>query len=254
MNDLVSVITSSYNTERYIAEAVESVIAQTYGNWEMIIADDCSTDGTADIAEKYAEADSRIKVIRLPENRGNANAKNTAMDHAKGRYIAFLDSDDVWLPEKLSTQIGFMQKNGLAFVHSSYLLINSESRYIGSFITKDVSGYGDLLKTCSIGILTAVYDTGMLGKRYFTDTERSEDYLLWLELMKELGEMRCIREPLAKYRIRRGSVSANKFRSAQFHWKIYRDICGMNFPRSLYYFVHYAFYGFKKHCRTWFRM
>ena len=243
----VTIIMPSYNSEKFIIESVESVLVQTYSNWELIIVDDCSPDDSNRIITKYVDNDSRIKLIKLQKNSGPAVARNTAIEAANGRYIAFLDSDDVWLPNKLETQINFMHDNDLAFTYSSYRLVGEDNEHLGVFITKDKISYFDMLKTCSVGCLTAIYDTEKIGKQYMPLILKRQDYGLWLKILKLIGETRGILEPLATYRIRKNSVSSNKVKAAKYQWKIYREIEKLSFLKSLYYFVFYAYNGVTKY-------
>lgn len=246
MNDLVSVITPCYNAKRFIEQCINSVIDQSYKNWEMIICDDCSSDDSKQIIQKYISIDKRIKLIQLTKNKGVANARNEAIKSAKGRYIAFLDSDDVWISEKLQKQLDFMQKNNLSFTYSSYDLIDEEGRFIGNFDIKGEITYKSMLKTCSVGCLSAIYDTKILGKLYMQN-QGHEDYVLWLRIMKKINTTKGLNESLAKYRISKKSLSSNKFKSASWQWKIYRKIEKLNIFLSLYYFAHYVYNGFIKY-------
>lgn len=243
----VAIIMPSYNSEKFIVESVESVLAQTYSNWELIIVDDCSPDSSNHIIMKYVDSDHRIKLIKLEKNSGPAVARNTAIEAANGRYIAFLDSDDVWLPNKLEKQIKFMQDNDLAFTYSSYRLVGEDNEHLGVFIIKDKISYFDMLKTCSVGCLTAIYDTEKIGKQYMPLILKRQDYGLWLKILKLIGETRGILEPLATYRIRKNSVSSNKVKAAKYQWKIYREIEKLSFLKSLYYFAFYAYNGVTKY-------
>ena len=148
----VTIIMPSYNSENFIIESIESVLAQTYSNWELIIVDDCSPDDSNKIIAKYIDSDSRIKLIKLQKNSGPAIARNMAIETANSRYIAFLDSDDVWLPNKLEKQIKFMQDNDLAFTYSSYKLVGEDNEGLGLFITKDKISYFDMLTIYAIDL------------------------------------------------------------------------------------------------------
>ena len=246
-NELVSIITPSYKSERFISQTIESVLAQTYKNWEMIIVDDVSPDNSNEIIEEYSKKDSRIKLIKLEKNSGPAVARNRAIEEAKGRYIAFLDADDLWHPEKLEKQIAFMSKNDLAFTYSSYNLMDEEGNSLGSFKTKEKITYSEMLKTCSVGCLTAIYDTKKLGKVYMPNILKRQDYGLWLKILKEINTTKGIVEPLGTYRILKNSVSSNKINAAKYQWKIYREVEKLSLVKSAYYFVQYAYYGFKKY-------
>jgi len=245
--DLVSIITPSYKSEKFIFQTIDSVLAQTYQNWELIIVDDCSPDNSNEIIENYCKKDNRIKLIKLEKNSGPAVARNKGIDLARGKYIAFLDSDDVWLPEKLEKQIQFMKKNNVLLCYSSYLIIDENSKEIGKFIIpKTKVSYKDLLKTCIIGNLTAIYDAEAIGKYYMKDVGH-EDYTLWLKILKRVYFAYGIEEPLAKYRVMKKSVSNNKIKAAIWQWNIYREVEKLSLAKSIYYFIHYAFNGIKKY-------
>ena len=247
MKDLVSIITPSYSSEKFISATIESVLNQTYKNWEMIIVDDCSPDNSNEIIESYMKKDSRIKLIKLEKNSGPAVARNRAIEEAKGRYIAFLDADDLWISDKLEKQIDFMQKNDLIFTYSAYKLIDENDNYLGEFIPPEIVSYYSILKTNPIGCLTAIYDTQKLGKICMPNVLKRQDYGLWLKILKKIKQTKGILEPLAIYRLRKNSVSSNKFKAAQYQWKIYREVEKLNVLKSIYYFTHYAIKGILKY-------
>ena len=247
MNNLVSIITPSYNSKQFIPETIQSVLNQTFKNWEMIIVDDMSTDNSNSIIEECIKNDFRIKLIKLKENSGPAIARNRAIEESNGRYMAFLDADDIWEPFKLEKQIQFMQQNNLALSYASYYLIDERGAQLGTFITKPRVNYFNLLKTNSIGCLTAIYDTDKLGKVYMPNIIKRQDYGLWLKLLKKTDYAMGILEPLASYRIMRNSVSSNKFIASQYVWKLFREVEKLNIFQSIYYFCFYTYYGFKKY-------
>jgi len=246
-NSLVSIITPSYKSERFISQTIDSVLSQTYQNWEMIIVDDVSPDNSNEIIEEYCKKDNRIKLIKLEKNSGPAVARNRAIEEAKGRYMAFLDADDLWMPQKLEKQLDFLSKNDLAFTYSSYDLMDEAGIDLGNFMTKETISYEGMLKTCSVGCLTAIYDAERLGKVYMPLIRKRQDYGLWLKLLKEIGFTKGMTESLATYRILENSVSSNKFKAAQYQWKIYREVEKLSFFKSVYYFVQYAYYGVIKY-------
>lgn len=245
-NTLVSIIIPCYNSSKFISQTIESVLNQTHQNWEMIIVDDCSTDNSIQIITEYIKNDERIKLIKLEKNSGPAIARNKATEEAKGRYIAFLDSDDVWLPKKLEVQLKFMAENNILVCYSSYSLINEAGNEIGLFITEERATYDKLLRTNFIGNLTAIYDAENIGKQY-TDNVRRQDYALWLKILKLTDQAGGILDPLAKYRIHNKSVSSNKIKAASWQWNIYRNVEKITLIKSMYYFMHYAYYGFFKY-------
>jgi len=243
---LVSIITPSYNSEKYISETIASVLAQTYKNWEMIIVDDVSTDDSLQIIEQYVQKDSRIKLIRSKGNVGPSGARNRAIKEANGNYIAFLDSDDVWFPEKLEKQINFLTENSLVVTYSAYETMDKNSKYINTRNIQTTITYNDMLKSNQIGNLTGIYDIDYFGKVYMKEYGH-EDYILWLEILKQIKSTRGITEPLAKYRILSTSISSNKLKVLKWQWKIYRDIEHLSVMKSLYYFMHYIYFGLKKY-------
>lgn len=239
----VSVITPLYNSAEFIDKTIRSVLAQTYHDWEMIMVDDCSKDRSLVIAQSYAELDGRIKVIALDKNSGAAVARNAAIRAAKGRYIAFLDSDDQWLPHKLETQLSFMRNRDVAFSFSAYEKIDEYGGAVGVVGVPERVGYTDLLKVCSIGCLTSVYDTKKLGKIYMPLIRKRQDLGLWLRILKKEPYAYGIDQVLAKYQLRSGSISANKFLAAKFTWRLYRKVEGLGFLAAGYYFLHYSVNG-----------
>lgn len=244
ISSLVSVITPVFNCSRFIGKSIESVQAQTHVDWELICVDDGSTDGSGEIVQSYAERDSRIRLIRLDVNSGAAVARNAGLESASGRYIAFLDSDDLWLPLKLEIQLDFMQKNNVAFSFSAYARIDEENKVICTVGVPPQASYRELLKTSVIGCLTAVYDSAFFGKVPMPLTRKRQDFALWLQLLKRVDIACGIPEVLALYRVRPGSMSANKLDAARYTWNIYRKVEGLGFWLSCYYFYNYAVRGF----------
>lgn len=245
---LVSVITPLYNSEDYIAETIESVINQEYTHWEMIIVDDCSTDGSAAIVERYARQDSRVKYYRLDKNYGAPYAaRNLATEKASGRFIAFLDSDDLWSPEKLRIQVGFMLRHGYAISFTAYRKIYEMDESREKTITvREVVDYKQMLKTNHIGCLTAMYDTSKTGKLLQPGPQFHEDYIMWLQTLKKGFKAYGINQVLATYRVHRKSISTNKFKMAVVTWNIYRKNMKLNLLNAIWYFLHYSINGLKK--------
>ncbi|HEX6915556.1 MAG TPA: glycosyltransferase family 2 protein [Chitinophagaceae bacterium] len=244
---LVSVITALYNSGQYINEAIDSVLEQTYPNWEMLIVDDGSTDESAEIVAARAAADSRIRFFQLPKNHGMPfAARNLATANAAGKYIAFLDSDDMWMPEKLEKQVAFMERNDYPISFTGY-----NKQYEGNagrkkFIAaKSVVTYRDLLKTNHIGCLTAMYNAEKTGKLE-QHPHKYEDYIMWLQVLKKGYKAYGLNEALAVYRVHSGSISTNKLRMALINWKIYRNIMKLGVLSASWYFLHYCYYGLKK--------
>lgn len=232
-----------HNAARFINQSIESVIAQTYQDWELILIDDGSTDNSVELAEHYCQTDSRIQLIKLKHNSGAAVARNTGIKVARARYIAFLDSDDLWHPDKLKKQLAFMQTQNSAFSYTAYERIDENDKSRGLVGVPPTVTYHQMLKTSVIGCLTAMYDTQVLGKVYMPDIRKRQDYGLWLKLLKLIPEAHGLQQPLAQYRMRSGSISSNKLNTATYNWRLYRDIEKLSFLKSCYYFSHYAVRG-----------
>lgn len=237
--ELVSIIMPAYNCADFIGNAIESVIAQTYQNWELIIIDDCSTDNTLQIIKNYLRKDSRIKYYKLSRNSGAAVARNKAIDMANGKYMAFLDSDDVWFPEKLTKQIEFMKENGYNFTCTSYTKIDEQGKDLNRIIkARKKSDYDGVLKTCP-GNSTVVYDVEKLGKFKSPDIKKRNDYVMWLQVIKKGKYLYGLEEPLSSHRIRTNSISSNKFNLVGYHWKVYRSIEKLSLLKSIYLVLYW---------------
>jgi teichuronic acid biosynthesis glycosyltransferase TuaG len=247
MNSLVSIITPSYNAMPYVRECIESVLAQSYQQWEMIIVDDCSSDGSAEYIANLIEGEPRIRLIALQRNVGAAEARNTALSEAKGRFIAFLDSDDIWLPQKLERQLEFMRRGGYAFTFSSYTPISEdgarEYRPILAPTSIDYQGY---LKNTIIGCLTVMIDRRQSGDFRMPDIRSSHDMALWLEILHRGFRAYGIREVLAKYRLVSSSNTSKKLKAAGDVWRVYRDVRSLPLAKSLFYWMHYIYNAAKK--------
>ncbi len=246
-SQLVSIIMPLYNCEKYIAETINSVLSQTYTNWELLIVDDYSADNSVQIVKEFAEKDARIKLCEFEQNVGVATARNKAIELSKGRYIAFLDSDDIWLPEKLAKQIAFMEETNTALSYTAYTVIDEQSNEQGKFVPPKSLTYNDLLKTNSIGCSTVMYDTNSIGKVYMPNVKKRQDYALWLHILRKTHKSKGLISCLVKYRKYSDSLSSNKLSASKYQWKIYREVEKLSLLKSCYYFVHYAFYGFIKH-------
>lgn len=245
MEPLVSIITPLYNNEKYIAETIESVLAQTYTNWEMIIVDDCSKDNGVRIVEEYQRKDKRIKLYKNEINKGVSYTRNKAIDLADGKYIAFLDSDDLWKKEKLEKQIKFMEDNNVVLSYTAYEKMNEDGSKRGKISVPDKLDYKELLKNCLIGFLTAMYKKEELKDFKFINS-KAEDYIFWLSILKKIDYAYGIDEVLAAYRVVNNSRSSNKLDIVKFHWKIYRDIEKLNIFRACYYYLVYIKRGIKR--------
>lgn len=234
---LVSIITPSYNSATFIKDTIEGILHQTYSNWELLITDDCSTDNSIDIIEEYARKDPRIKIQRLEKNSGAGICRNKSMETAKGRYIAFCDSDDVWMPQKLEKQLAFMEKMGCALTYSSYMLMDEEGQEKGIAVCRSKLDYNLLKRDNEIGCLTAMYDTTKVGKMYMSSIRKRQDWGLWLEILAKCKVAYGIKEPLAYYRIRTGSISNNKLALVKHNINVYRTILKFSVLKAYLFFL-----------------
>lgn len=227
MNDLVSIISPSYNCEKFISKTIESVLAQTYKNWELIIVDDCSTDNTDKVVARYT--DKRIKYLKNEHNSGAAVSRNKALREARGRWIAFLDSDDIWLPEKLERQICFMKTNGYHFSYTNYEEIDENGNKLGVKVTgpKKISKVG-MFNYCWPGCLTVMYDAQAYGLLQIADIKKNNDYAMWLKICRKFN-CYLLDEYLAEYRRgRQGSISTHSYwKLIEWHYKLWHDAEGM---------------------------
>lgn len=249
---LVSIITPMYKGAAFVGETIESVLAQSYTNWEMIIVDDCSPDDGAGIAavKKYT-SDPRIKLIESKENRGSSGARNIALKEAKGRYIAFLDSDDIWHPDFLERQMKFMEMLSAPLVFSSYRRIdeNTKEELLKPFIVPTKVSYRSLLKTCPIFPSTAIYDTTKTPKIYFKEDLGSmrDDYVYWLKMFKDIDFGYGNTDILVDYRMRKSSVTSNKSKVIKPQWNVLYKVEKLGLIPSIYYLGCWAVISYFKY-------
>ena len=236
----ISIIVPMYNAEKFIGKTIESVLAQTYQNWEMLIMNDVSTDNSLAIVSVYAKKDERIKIVNTEKNVGVVKGRNFLIDLASGKYIAFLDADDYWHNEKLEKQIQFMKEKNASISCTEYTRVKENEEKINDVIIKEEISYNDMLKNNYLGCLTVIYDAEKIGKRYFKELEKNEDYVLWLEIVKDVNTIYGLKENLAYYRVLDNSRSSNKVKTAKVRWEIYRKIEKLSLLKSIYYFLHYA--------------
>ena len=247
MNSLVSIITPCYNSSKFIEDCINSVLAQTYTNWEMIIVDDFSEDNSKEKITVLSENDTRIKTIFLDKNIGAAKARNIAISKAKGKYIAFLDSDDLWMPTKLEAQIYFMQKKDIAFSYTTYQSISEDGNKLFSVVkAPSIMTYSSYLKNTIIGCLTVVIDREKTGNFEMPNIRSSHDMALWLLIMKRGFPGYGLDKNLAQYRVVSNSNTSSKLRAAKDVWKVYREIEKLSFFYSTWCFLNYAFNAFLK--------
>lgn len=249
MKPLVSVIMPVYNTARYLEEAVDSVLAQEYSDLELLIADDGSLDGSAEILERYKKADSRVKLISFDENVGAAKARNALLEKAEGRFIAFLDSDDCWYPWKLDRQVRFMLRRNYGFTYSYYEAMDERSEYLKAFTRMPRAvGFKDILKWNNIGALTVMVDKKAYNHIKMPDIPKRQDFALWLLLLNtDNARAHLLPEITAKYRMHDQSLSANKMSAAGYHWKVIRKYGRLNLISAAVYFLSYAARGVLRH-------
>ncbi|WP_190810437.1 glycosyltransferase family 2 protein [Flagellimonas sp. S3867] len=237
MNDKVSIITPIYNSEKFLEQCIVSVICQTYEEWEHILVDDCSSDNSKFIVMKFASKDKRIKYLSLDVNSGAGIARNKGIEKATGGFIAFLDSDDQWYPDKLAKQLDFMRENDYYFTFTNYDLVNEEGKKLPKIIKcKPKVSYNSALFKNPIGCLTVIFNVGFYGKEFMPTIRKRQDYALWLKLLKKSNGY-GLNECLASYRIGNKSISANKLGLLKYEWKIYREIEGLPWYKSLFYLL-----------------
>lgn len=236
MKDLISIITPTYNCGKFIGETIESVIKQTYENWEMIIVDDCSTDNTKEVVEGYIQKDNRIKYHLLETNSGAAVARTRAMELAQGDYMAFLDSDDLWMSNKLESQLRFMKDNNYNFTCTEYEQIDEQSNLLGKIIkVKNKTNYNGVLLSCPVGNSTVMYNVREMGKFKVPNIRKRNDDALWLQMLKKEKYIYGMKETLMQYRIRANSISSNKLDLVKYHWYLYREIEHLSILRSTFH-------------------
>jgi len=248
MNALVSIITPSYNSAKFIAETIQSVQNQTYQNWEMIIVDDGSSDETETVVSSIIENDSRIQFHKLNQNSGPAVARNTGIEKASGNYMTFIDADDIWFPTFIENNIKTIQETGIPFVFSSYRRANEQLEFVYSdFIVPNKVSYSDILKSNSISCLTAFVDIKKLGKKHMPLIRKRQDMGLWLNYLKVIPFAHGIQETQAIYRIRENSLSRKKSDLIKYQWQFYREVEKLNVFESSYYMLHWMYRGFMKY-------
>lgn len=246
MESLVSIITPSFNSSKFIQQTIDSILAQTYTNWELLITDDCSSDDSREIVLRYAANDSRIKLLTLKENSGAGAARNNSIKAAKGRYIAFCDSDDRWHPTKLEDQIHFMEVNHCVLSYTSYDTCDENGNSTGYVDCLTSINYAKIVRDNGIGCLTAIYDANKIGKHYMPLIRKRQDWCLWIEIIKNHGAAYGLKKRLAIYRVRQDSISSNKIQMLKYNFDVYNKILNYNrFTSAVIlvgYFLPYYFY------------
>ncbi len=246
---LVSVIMPAFNSEAYIRQAIDSVLMQTYQNLELLVVDDCSSDGTVGIVEEYQKKDNRVRLFLNSSNSGAAKTRNVAIEKAAGRWIAFLDSDDFWAADKLCNHLTFMVESAVYFSFTPYQTVDLDGNKISSFYpSKKEYTYGDILKSNSIGCSTAIYDSRRFGKVFMLENAvKREDMACWLAILKKGEKGVLFNECLTFYREGGQSVSSSKIRMIKYQWLVYRKVENLSLIKSFYLMCHWAINGLKKH-------
>ena len=232
---LISIITPVWNAEATLAGTLASARAQTRAGWEMLLIDDGSTDGSKALAARLTEGDPRFHLLGWGANRGPAAARNEGIRAARGRWITFLDADDLWRPEKLEVQIGYMERTGAPFTFTALDRIDEGGRRLGTIGAPARVDYARLLKGNVIPCQTAAFDREHYGAVEMPDLPRRQDYGLWLTLLKDGGEAHGLPQVLADWRMRPGSLSANKLKAAAGTWRVYREVAGLGRGRAAWH-------------------
>lgn len=245
---LVSVIMPAYNVEKYIEEAIQSVIVQSYTNWELLVIDDGSTDKTLEIVQKMAEKDNRIFLIKNEKNMGVARTRNRGFELCKGEYIALLDSDDLWHAEKLEKQVNLAKETGADIIYCSYGMFDAEGKKeYNDLIVPESLDYDFLLIRNVLSCTTTLFTVDIAKNYRFNPDFYHEDFVFWLQLLEEGKKARGLTEVLADYRLVQNSRSSNKGKSAKHRWLVYRQYLKKPFLESVILFVNYALAGFRKY-------
>lgn len=248
-SDLVSIIMPCYNGEKYIGETIDSVIGQTYANWELIVIDDGSQDCSVDVVRRYAVKDIRIKMLQQ-QNAGSAAARNKGIRNAEGQYIALLDADDLWLPTFLDEQIRFMKEKKALCVNCSYGRINEKSEPIlHPIIARSTTSYEDMVVTNRIGCLSGLYDCSKYGKVYLHEDLKSirDDYAYWLDISKLVGTIYGNPKVLCNYRVMANSTTGKKLKLIKKQYSFYRTYIGLGVVKSIFNVLYWSLSGIFKY-------
>lgn len=248
---LVSVITPSFNCVEYIEETIMSIQAQTYKNWELLITDDCSTDNSREIILEYCAKDPRIRLFKLEKNSGAGKARNNSIKEAKGKYIAFCDSDDRWYPDKLERQLQFMENNDYNLTYSSYDTCDEKGNINGYVNCLPKLTKYTIVRDNGIGCLTAIYNAEKIGKHFMPSIRKRQDWCLWIDIINKTGTAYGLQKSLCLYRIRNGSISSNKLEMLKYNFNVYHEILHYNKILSClilggYFLPYYMYKKFKQ--------
>lgn len=237
---LVSIVTPVHNSAEFLHRAVESVFAQTLPDWELILVNDASTDGSGDLIDELAERDQRVVAEHMPANEGAARTRNRGIERARGRFIAFLDSDDSWEPAKLEEQVGLAEETGAELIYGAYYIQRHDSDDRRLIRPRPTVTYSGLLNNTLIATSAALYDSDRLGKVYMPDIKKRQDLGLWLSILRRIDQAQAVEEPVATIHKRPGSLSGNKLSALYYTWRLYRDHEKLSLPRAAWHFGNYA--------------
>lgn len=246
MKPKISIVTATYNSERFLDDLINSIFGQTYQDWEWIITDDCSSDNTFKILNDLQKKDARVKVYQNSVNSGAAVSRNNCLKYASGDYVAFVDSDDIWVSEKLSMQVEFMIQNHLDFTFTAYSLIDEKGHEKNSVIDnnnkKTEFSYNDMLnKRATLGCSTVILRRNIIDDFNMPLLRTGQDYAFWLKILKENHTAVLLPVPLTRYRIVSNSISRNKFKKAKRQWEIYRKVENLGLLHAIFCFTNYAY-------------
>lgn len=244
---LVSIITPSYNSEAFIERTIASVQKQTYTNWELLITDDCSKDNTVKLIKEIVLKDSRVKLFQLDINSGAGIARNNSIEHASGKYIAFLDSDDMWMPEKLEQQITFMENKGAALSYTSYMVVDEVDDVVGMVLAPHKYTHRMSLKDNKIGFSSCIYNKDICGKIFMPTIRKRQDWGLIMTILQKIKIAYGMKQPLVYYRKGQNSLSSNKFSLIKYNIQVYQVVLGWGYFRALLqmFFVFFPSYFYK---------
>lgn len=248
---LVSIVVPCYNAGAYLGATLDAVLAQTFTDWECVVIDDASRDDSATVLARYAERDTRIRPVYQSTNGGAAAARNAGLAVIRGRYLAFLDSDDHWLPEKLAKQVAYLRETGAPLVHTSYRFIDERGNFLpGGVKASDRVDLRTYMRNTEIGMSTSLLDREKVGEFSFRDIRLCQDTHLWLVLLRRGLVSRGMAETLVHYRVREGQISGSKVAMAKQVYALYREIDEVGLATQLFSFASYAFNGFRKRMQT----
>lgn len=246
-SEVVDIVMPTFNSAQFLTDAIQAIQQQRHANWRLFVVDDASIDGTFELLTDLAEGDSRISITRLNKNSGAVLARNTALEQVSSRYLAFCDSDDLWLPEKLSIQLEAMSTSKCGICCTAYARVDSIGKWLGTTVTPPkIADYERLLRSNSVGMSTALVDTDICGKLRLPDIKRRQDYALWLELTRKGNKVIGLPDTLVKYRVHSSSLSSNKLLASYYHWHVLRRIEKLPLLSACKYFSGYCIDAIRK--------